>query len=152
MKKWLAYAVLGLGSAVLAAGGAGLYGGYPEVFGIQFVTVEGWRMSVGLLPGETAGESPSVALSLDLVLAGGEIFSDGASGMGSSYYAGAGGTASLLRHNPEVNGHAMLGLQLYNSQVPSLGVFAELQLGQRFTFAPLGTNPYLGFRAGISLR
>jgi len=136
----------------LAKGGAGLYGGYPEIFGIQFVTEAGWRMSVGLLPGENAGESPSVALSLDFVLAAGEIFADAGSGFSGAYYAGAGGTASLLRPNPEVNGHAMLGLEAYAAQAPNLGVFAELQLGQRFTLSPVGTNPYLGFRAGISLR
>ena len=152
MKKRLAFLVAVLWGAVLASGGAGLYSGYPEVFGIQLVTAEDWRISVGLLPGEMAGESPSVALSLDLILASDEIFNDDASGIGISYYAGAGGVAGLLRSNPEAGIRAMLGLQFSSSEVTGLGVFAELQLGQRFTFAPLGADPYLGFRVGISLR
>ena len=152
MKRWTAIVGLCLAGIASALGGAGLYSGYPEVFGIQFVTAEGWRMSVGLLPGEAAGESPSVALSLDLVLAAGTVYSDGGEELDLAYYAGAGSTASLLRPNPELNGHAMLGLEAYFTQMKSLGLFAELQLGQRFWFVPVGTGPYLGFRLGLTLR
>ena len=152
MKRWTAIVGLCLAGIASALGGAGLYSGYPEVFGIQFVTAEGWRMSVGLLPGEAAGESPSVALSLDLVLAAGTVYSDGGEELDLAYYAGAGATASLLRPNPELNGHAMLGLEAYFTQMKSLGLFAELQLGQRFWFVPVGTGPYLGFRLGLTLR
>jgi len=152
MKRLAVIISLIITSLAGALGGAGLYTGYHEVFGIQFVTTEGWRMSVGLLPGESAGESPSVAVSLDLVLASGMLYSDEDLEFDLAYYAGAGATASLLRPNPEVNGHAMLGLETYFTQYKTLGLFTELQIGQRIQFAPIGTSPYLGFRIGLSLR
>jgi hypothetical protein len=151
MKKAAVALTLLLTALAGAVGGAGLYSGYPEVFGIHFVTAEGWRMSVGLLPG-AAGETPSVALSLDLVLAAGTIYSDGGETLDLAYYAGAGGTASLLRPNPEINGHAMLGLEAYFTALKSAGFFTELQLGQRFGLVPVETGPFLGFRAGLTLR
>ncbi|WP_287372534.1 hypothetical protein [Oceanithermus sp.] len=146
---WATFAWLGVASAI---GGAGLYGGWPEVFGIQFVTEQGWRMSVGLAPERADPARYSVAVSLDLVLAAGTLYSDGGEAVDLAYYAGAGATASLLRADPEVNGHAMLGLEAYFTAMKSVGLFAEMQLGQRFWFTPLSTRPYLGFRLGVSLR
>jgi len=142
------FALLGLATAL---GGAGLYSGYPEIFGIHFVTTGGWRMSVGLLPAQGSDTTPSVALSLDSVLAAGQAYADEAGQYVLNYYAGAGATASLLRANPELNGHAMLGLETFFAQMDNLGIFGELQLGQRFWFYPLGTSPYLGFRVGLTL-
>ncbi|XOB98239.1 hypothetical protein ACMC9I_10060 [Deinococcota bacterium DY0809b] len=150
-KTFWAWFVIFAGN-VWAIGGAGLYGGWPEVFGIQFVTPEGWRMSVGLAPERGDASRYSVAVSLDLVLAAGTVYSDGGEAVDLAYYAGAGATASLLRADPEVNGHAMLGLEAYFTAMKSVGLFVEMQLGQRFWFAPLGTQPFLGFRAGLSLR
>ncbi|WP_456476055.1 hypothetical protein [Oceanithermus sp.] len=135
-----------------AAGGAGLYGGWPEVFGIQFVTEQGWRMSVGLAPETGEVTRYSVAVSLDLVLAAGTVYSDDGAMVDVAYYAGAGATGSLLRADPEVNGHAMLGLEAYFTAMKSVGFFGELQLGQRLWFAPLSTRPLLGFRVGFSFR
>ncbi len=146
---WLVFLTLGWAAAM---GGAGLYGGWPEAFGIQFVTATNWRMSVGLTPEEGNAGSYSVALSLDLLLASGTVYSDGGEALDMAYYAGAGVSAGLLRANPEVNGHAMLGLESYFTEMKSIGIFTELQLGQRFWAAPVGTSPYLGFRLGLSLR
>ncbi|WP_456413800.1 hypothetical protein [Oceanithermus profundus] len=143
---------LAIAGGAWAIGGAGLYGGWPEVFGIQFVTPEGWRMSVGLAPERADPTRYSVAVSLDLVLAAGTLYSDGGEAVDLAYYAGAGATGSLLRADPEVNGHAMLGLEAYFTAMKSVGLFAEMQLGQRFWFAPLSTRPYLGFRLGVYLR
>lgn len=150
-KTFWAWFVIFTGN-VWAIGGAGLYGGWPEVFGIQFVTPEGWRMSVGLAPERTDPTRYSVAVSLDLVLAAGALYSDDGEAIELAYYAGAGATGSLLRADPEVNGHAMLGLEAYFTAMKSVGFFTEMQLGQRFWFAPLSTRPYLGLRLGVSLR
>jgi hypothetical protein len=109
-------------------------------------------MSVGLAPEGTTPEQYSVAVSLDLVLAAGTVYSDGGAMVDLAYYAGAGATGSLLRANPEVNGHAMLGLEAYFTAMKSVGFFGELQLGQRFWFVPLATRPYLAVRLGLSLR
>lgn len=151
-KFWTAVATLLLGLAG-AMGGAGLYSGWPEVVGIHFLADESWRASVGLVPGEDGNLAPSVALSLDLVLASGQVWvGDGAAMPDLDYYAGAGVTGSLLKPDPELNGHAMLGLEAYFTAMKSVGFFGELQLGQRFGFFPFSTRPFLGFRVGLSLR
>ncbi|HGY08478.1 MAG TPA: hypothetical protein ENK37_00255 [Oceanithermus profundus] len=152
MRNFVFVLFLTITGGVWAIGGAGLYGGWPEVFGIQFVTPEGWRLSVGLAPERADPERYSVAVSLDLVLAAGTLYSDGGEMVDLAYYAGAGATASVLRAEPEVNGHAMLGLEAYFTAMKSVGFFGELQLGQRFVFMPLWTQPYLGLRVGLSLR
>ncbi len=151
--KWVAVflgVVVLLGSAA-ARGGAGLYAGWPEVFGIHFVTPDGWRVSVGLAPEGGEQRRYSVAVSLDLILASGTVYSDSKTA-DLTYYAGAGASGSLLRANPEVNGHALLGLEAFFADMKSAGIFAELQLGQRIIFIPLTTEPFLGFRVGLTLR
>ena len=133
-----------------SSGNAGLYGGWPELFGIHFVTAEDLRFSVGLSPDGGDPSQYGVAFSFDLLLSKGEVYAEGATEL--TYYAGAGATLGLLRRQPEANGHAMLGLELRLKEVQNLGFFGELQLGQRVAFNPLSAGPHLGFRLGLALR
>jgi len=153
MKKLWGLTIVLLFGFAAAAGGAGLYSGWPEVFGIHFLTNDGWRMSVGLVPAESGSYSPSVALSLDMVMVSGIAYAgDGSETPDVKYYAGAGVTGSLLKQSPEINGHALLGLEAFFPQVSNIGFLGELQLGQRLWFYPVGTSPFFGFRVGLTLR
>ncbi|WP_457637130.1 hypothetical protein [Oceanithermus sp.] len=153
MRRVLLVSLLVIVTGAIAARGtgAGLYSGWPEVFGIQFVTEQGWRMSVGLTPGSGDQTAFSVAVSLDLLPVAGAVYADEKTA-DVNYYAGAGVMGSLLRANPELNGHALLGLQAYFVTMENVGLFGELQLGQQFWFSPFSTRPFLGFRVGVSLQ
>ena len=146
---WLTILITLFGVAK-GSGNAGLYGGWPELFGIHFVTAEDLRFSVGLSPDGGSPSQYGVAFSFDLLLSKGEVYAEGATEL--TYYAGAGATLGLLRRRPEANGHAMLGLELRLSEIKNMGFFGELQLGQRVTFNPLSAGPHLGFRLGLALR
>ena len=151
MRRFWAIITIFLAGLSAAAGGAGLYTGWREVFGIHFMADNGWRMSVGLMPAESGSSTPSVALSLDAVFASGLAYAGDAEMPTLDYYAGAGVTASLLKSSPELNGHAMLGLEAFFPQAGNVGFFGELQLGQRFLFSPFATTPFIGFRLGLTL-
>ena len=148
---WFALLIALFGVAK-GSGNAGLYGGWPELFGIHFATAENLRFSVGLSPDGGDPTQYGVAFSFDLILSKGEVYAEGEDGTELTYYAGAGATLGLLRRQPEANGHAMLGLELRLREVKNLGFFGELQLGQRVAFNPLSAGPHLGFRLGLALR
>ncbi|WP_457629614.1 hypothetical protein [Oceanithermus sp.] len=150
-RKHVLAAVLSLSGLAAAVGGAGLYTGSPEVFGLQFTTPAGWRMSVGMSPERGRPDYYSTALSLDFIFSSGLLYqSDDVPEV--NYYAGAGVTGSLLQASPEINGHAMLGVETYIGDMNSTGFFAELQLGQSVWFAPVGTTLHLGARFGVALK